>query len=270
MSTDAKTILFPHSCLTGATRQKVLSSVADLMVCKPWYMDDNDTQEEDGYGRTHVVRPPQDLKPPEDFKRLLSEYRAWVAQNPGYVFLPMPDQEAATWDIRGSLRGNGLRARSILQQKALHWHLILHLERELEENRATADELLLQVKAQSSPLQEALGETEPVPGLLDDLSVSNPYADMDDRRLKQVLRAWFGLFGGFVPLDGTLLTLSPVILTYAAELFELAPLGQTLEKEASSTYAIHLPGSPVDADAAETNPVRAGLSGKTVMLITGG
>jgi len=269
MTTDPKTILFPHSYLPGSLRERVLSSVTGLVICKPWHMDDKDAEEERD-GRMHVLRPPEDLRPPADFKRLLDEYRAWVTQNPGYVFFPMPDQEGATWDIRRSLRGNDLPAQRTLQETALHWHLILHLEKELEENRATADELLLRVKAQSSPLQEALGETGPQHGLLDDLPVSNPYADMDDRRIKQVLRAWFGLFGAFVPEDGTLLTLSPGVLTYAADLFDLGPLGESMTKKAPWPDAIHLPGLFVDARAAQRDPVRAGLSGKTVVLAAGG
>jgi hypothetical protein len=262
-------ILFPHSYLPGAAGEKILSSFATLTVCKPWYME-NAGDAEGRDGRIDIVHPPEDLKPPRDFMKLLAEYRVWMSQNRGYTPpLPLGAGEDATWEIRHALRHTGKGAREPVEEQALKWHLILHLERELEENRTSADEMLLRVKAKRSPLAEALGEAAPRNDFFDDLALSDSHPSIEERHLRQVLSAWFGLFGRVLPGDGILLTMAPDVLNYAAELFGTGRLEPSMQESASSFRIIKLPASSIDFRM-EKNPVRAGLSGKTLILISGG
>lgn len=261
-------ILFPHSYLPSAVRKRILSSFAALTICQPWYMgggEDAETRD----GRIHIVHPSEDLRPPKNFMKLLAEYRLWMSQNRGYTPLPLGTGEGATWEIRHALRHTGKDVREPVEEQPLKWHLILHLERELEENRASADEMLLRVKTERSPLAEALGETPPSHGLLDDLPVSDSYPSMEERHLKQVLSAWFGLFGPSVAADGILVTMAPEVLGYAEELFETGPLELSMEGSASSFRRILLPASSIDSRM-EKDPVRAGLSGRTLILMDWG
>jgi len=152
--------LFPHSYLPGAARDRILSSFDSITVCQPWYME-SAAGTENNDGRVTIVRPPEDLKPPEDFRKFLSESRLWMSQNQGYTPLPTGEGEGATWEIRHALRQTGKEVREPVAEQALKWHLVLHLIRELEEDRNSADEMLLRVKAERSPLAEALGEVEP-------------------------------------------------------------------------------------------------------------
>ncbi len=216
--------------------------------------------------RITIVRPPEGLKPPEDFRKFLSEYRLWMSQNQGYTPLPPRGGEDSTWEIRHALRQTGKEVRAPVEEQALKWHLVLQLERELEEDRTSADEMLIQMKAKRSPLEDALGEASPSQGFLEDLPLSDPHSSIDERHLRIVLGAWFGLFGSSLPDGGSLLTIAPNVLDYAAELFGTGPPKPSTEEGASSLRTIHLPRSSVDARR-EKDSVRAGLSGRTLILV---
>ena len=258
-------IIFPHSYLPESTKDRILSSFASITVCQPWYMG-SAAGTESNDGRITIVRPPEDLKPPEDFRKLLSEYRLWMSQNQGYTTLPTGGGEDATWEIRHALRQTGTEVREPVEGQAFKWHLVLHLERELEEDRTSADEMLLRVKAERSPLAEALGEANPAHGLFDDLPLSDSHPSIEERHLRHVLGAWFGLFGRSLPDGGSLLTIAPDVLSYAAELFGTGLPKPSTEEGASSFPTIHLPRFSVDSRM-EKDSVLAGISGRTLILV---
>lgn len=258
-------ILFPHSYLPGAARDRILSSFGSITVCQPWYMGSGAGTESND-ARITIVRPPEDLKPPEDFRRLLSEYRLWMSQNQGYTPLPTGGGEDATWEIRHALRQTGKGVRAPVEEQTLKWHLVLHLERKLEEDRTSADEMLLGVKAERSPLAEALGEANPSHGLFDDLPLSDSHPSIEERHLSHVLGAWFGLFGRSLPDGGSLLTIAPNVLSYAAEIFGTGLPEPSREEGASSFPTVHLPRSSVNTRM-EKDSVLAGLSGRTLILV---
>ena len=261
-------ILFPHSYLPGSARNRILSSFAPITICQPWYMG-SAAGTESNDGSITIVRPPEDLKPPEDFRRLLSEYRLWMRENQGYASLPTGGGEDATWEIRHSLRQTGKEVREPVEEQALKWHLILHLERELEEARASADEMLIQAKAKKSPLEEALGEASPSPGFLEDLPLSDPHPSIDERHLRQVLAAWFGLFGRALPHDSTFLTLDAQVMDYAIGRFEADTSNPSGNEEEPFLQTAYLPRLSVDSDL-HNDPVSVGLSGKTLILMDHG
>jgi len=261
---DLKAILFPHSWLPEDVQREICAPFPVLTICKPWFMDEGE-DEEAANGGIHIVRPPEAMRPPADFLKLLAEYRLWMRQNPGYPYLPTQQDDIATWEIRRSLRQNGDEGRHPLQEEAIPWHLILHLEREVEESRSAANEMLLRAKAGQAPLAEALGEEVPPHGLLDDLSPHQSYPAMEERRVRQVIGAWLGLFGPSIPWDGVLLTMTPEVLSFAAELFEVGPIDPPTREGAWFLRAIHLPRSSPDLRR-EKDPAVAGLSGKTVIL----
>ncbi len=258
-------ILFPHSYLHESARDRLLSSFGSITICQPWYMG-SAAGTESNDGRITIVRPPEDLKPPEDFRKLLSEYRLWMSQNQGYTPLPTGGGEDATWEIRRALRQTGKEVREPVEEQALKWHLVLHLERKLEEDRTSADEMLLRVKAEKSPLAEALGETNLSHGLFDDLPLSDSHPSIEDRHLSHVLGAWFGLFGRSLPDGVSLLTIAPGVLSYTAELFGTGLPEPSKEEGASSFPTIHLTRSLVDSPM-EKDSVLAGLSGRTLILV---
>ncbi|HID29649.1 MAG TPA: hypothetical protein EYP19_06535 [Desulfobacterales bacterium] len=262
---DLTAIIFPHSYLPGAASDRILSSFDSITVCQPWYMG-SASGTENNDGRITIVHPPEDLKPPEDFRRLLSEYRLWMSQNKGCTPLPTWGGGNATWEIRHALRQSGKGVREPIEEQTLKWHLVLHLARALEEDRTSADEMLLRVKAERSPLAEALGEANPSQSLFEDLPLSNSHPPIEERHLRHVLGAWFGLFGSSLPDGGSLLTIAPNVLNYATELFGTGPPKPSMEKGASSFRTIYLPRSSVESRM-ENDSVRAGLSDRTLILV---
>ena len=258
-------ILFPHSYLPDFARDRILSFFDSIIICRPWYMESAaDTENNDD--RITVLRPPEDLKPPEDLRKILSEYRLWMSQNQGYSPLPAGGGEDATWEIRHALRQTGKEVREPIEELALKWHLVLHLEQELEENRTSADEMLLRVKAERSPLAEAIEDGNPSHGLFDDLPLASSQLSIGERHISPVLGAWFGLFGSSLPEDGTLITIAPDVLNYAADLFGAELPEPSREGGKSYFQTIQLPRSSVDSRM-EEDSVREGFSGRTLMLV---
>jgi hypothetical protein len=258
-------ILFPHSYVPGFARDRILSSFGSITVCQPWYMEPAAGTEEND-GRITIVRPPEDLKPPDDIRKILSEYRLWMSQNQGYSPLPAGGGEDATWEIRHALRQTGKEDSEPVEEQSLKWHLVLHLERELEENRTSADEMLLRVKAERSPLAETIEEVNPSHGLFDDLPLPSSHLSIGERHLSPVLSAWFALFGQSLPDSGSLVTIAPDVLSYAADLFGIGFSEPSGEDGTSSFTTIHLPRSSGDSPV-EKDSVMAGLSGRTLILV---
>ena len=262
---DRSAVLFPHTYLPEAAWKTIFSYFQSITLCEPWYAKGSALQEEI-HGRINVIHPPSSLRPPADFMKLLSEYREWVAQNRGAApLLQGSAGEGSTWDIRKAIRQAEKKADQSTEEKAFLWHLLLHLEQDLERGRTSTDEMILMMKSSASPLREALGEAEPGQGLLDDLPVSSSSSPpVEERHLRQLLNAWFGLFGAAIPQDHNFLTLSPEVLSYAAELFGTALPHPGPDHHGSRFKRVELPR----ADASiEEDPVLHGLSGRTLIYV---
>ncbi|MBW1781876.1 MAG: hypothetical protein JRL30_14185 [Deltaproteobacteria bacterium] len=259
-------IIFPHTYLPESNIKRIASSFGTITIFVPWYMEPV-TGLASHTASLNILRPAEHTRPPEDFKRLLSEYRLWMQQNQRHA-APVSTEtgEDTTWEIRQSIRKTGKAGIAPADDHAFKWHLILHLERELEENLASADEILLRMKAKKSPLEEALEETNPSQDLFEDLPLSGVYPSTGEHHLGQILTAWFGLFGGMVQDDSILLTLDARVMAYAMGLFEAEP-NKPYEKEgAPFLKTVYLPRLSDDSDLLE-DPVSAGLSGKTLILL---
>jgi len=268
-------VLFPHSFVGEPELKRILSLFGGLIICQPWFMEDPRLCAENPTVR--VVHPPHDAKPGEDFKRLLSEYKAWISQNrdKGYTaFLALTRDrnfdEPNTWNIRQTLRHTGKTASAFPRDHILKWHLVLHLVREYEESRMEEEKLLTTLRGRS-PLQEALGEESPPVDLFRDFPSSESFLQ-EDRHLRQVLEAWFGLFGKAIPNDGFLLTLDPLVFNHASELFELPDAGWQEASRlgfSSNQAAIKirdLPSIPRKAEALD-DPVPRGLSSRKLIFL---
>ena len=277
-------VLFPHCYITEKNLKRILPIVERLMICQPWFMElPLSTLERDEAPFIDILLPPDNMKPKEDFKRLLSEYQFWMRQNQdrGYAAFLNATQKATlsedtSWEIRKMIRQTGQDTPVSQESHALKWHLILHLARAFEENLMAADDILKQVKQQKSPLEEALGEEAQLQNMFDDLPQSETDLFVDEHHLQQVFEAWFGLFGETLPDHGILITLSRHVITYVKKIFDDKVI--RLSKEAAELVSpkissnfpdfipYHLPHLTEDANA-RRDPVLAGLSGRTIALL---
>ncbi len=170
-------VLFPHCYITEKNLKRILPIVKRLTICQPWFMEEPlPVLKRDKASFIDILLPPDNMKPKEDFKRLLSEYQFWMRQNQdrGYAAFLRATQKTALsedtqWEIRQMIRQTGQDTPVSQESQALKWHLILHLERAFEKNLMAADDLLKQVKQQKSPLKDALGEETQVQNMFDDL-----------------------------------------------------------------------------------------------------
>ncbi len=254
------------------------------MICQPWFMEEPlPVLKRDEVSFIDILLPPDNMKPKEDFKRLLSEYQFWMRQNQdrGYAaFLGATQKTALSedthWEIRKMIRQTGQDTPVSQESHALKWHLILHLARAFEENLMAAEDILKQVKQQKSPLEEALGEEAQVQNMFDDLPQSETDLFVDEHHLQQVFEAWFGLFGEILPDHGILITLNRHVINYVKKIFDDKVI--RLSKEAaelvspkiSSNFSdftpYHLPHLADDVSN-RRDPVLAGLAGRTIALL---
>jgi hypothetical protein len=277
-------ILFPNSYLPESFAETIQSIFGRITICQPWFMDGPMPKaKSEGFSSIRIVRPAESLKPEGHFKRLLSEYRLWMAQNRdrGYTAFLNAIREAGLsednpWEIRQMIRQTGKESPVSQEDNSLKWHLILHLAREFEENRLEEEEMLSRVKHQKSPLAQALGDGVPAKGMFEDLPQSEKSLFVDKHHLGQVIKAWFGLFGGHLQDHALLITLDRHVMEYVTDIFE-GETGHPPEEEEdsfspeSASSRIPFPRKYLprlsDEKTDQTDPVLTHLSGKTIILL---
>lgn len=297
---DIPVTLFPHSHLSEKALRPILSSFGPVTVYQPWYMEPPPfALEEDFEDVVKVMNPPLGLKPGEGFKRLLSEYKNWIKQHQDKskaAFLKASQEmgpvEESSWEIRKALRkkgpafGRNSSSGAVLtsQQKqeespAMKWHIILHLARDIEDDRREADNLLEELKDKGSPLLGLLGEEDTKNPLMD----LNPFESDPQTALYPmdlILEAWFSLFGGYLKGDELLLTLSRQAMDYVSKTWdaEVREVGGDISPETGrvspwepSIGAHKIPHryfSPISSQSShEKSKLLKHLSGKTLILM---
>ncbi len=270
-------VLFPHTHVRSKVLERLIETFGSLILCQPWFTEP--TAFSDGFekGALEVCFPPEALKPKEDFKRLLSEYQGWMMDNQGKnrpAAFSAGETGDATWTIRKAIRDAGKDADDPALQNTLKWHLILHLARNLEEERVSAQDLLQRASKTRSPLAEAMEKDEGIPDMFEDLPLSGTYPYVNDRHLNLIFDAWFGLFGHLIEAGAELLTLDRQVMSYASGLFDgcdvqtLADINPSPENEPdASGFKISRRALPrLSNPSALADPVLRALSGKTLIL----
>lgn len=267
-------ILFPHTHIAKADLQELLASYGSLTICQPWHMDGylSGGLTED-FSSVKIVRPLENMKPKGNFKALLSEYQAWAMQNidKDYAAFLRAAQETALTEstpreIRQMIRHIKQKTTLTPEVHALRWHITLHLARQFEEDTMQAEKMLDELKGKKSPLDEALGGEVPLKGLLQDLPETEGYPFINENHLRQVLEAWLGLFGNYLP-DHALLTLDAHVMNIITESSEDKSLSPVAPSSENHIILKHMPQVP-DELVSATDPLLTALSEKTIMLFS--
>ena len=272
----APKILFPHTQLESRLLERLIEVFGSVTLCQPWFTEPTVLLKEDG--GLKVLFPPEPLKPKDDFKRLLSEYQGWMMDNqgknrPGAFSTGGTGDE--TWALRKAIRDAEKDADGPGLKNTLKWHLVLHLARNLEEERGSAQALLQRAAKAKSPLAEAMEKNEEIPDMFEDLPLSGTYPYVNDRHLNLIFDAWFGLFGNQIEKDAELLTLDGQVMRYALDLFDgcdvqtLGDMNPSQETELdASGFTIRRETLPrLSNPSALKDPVLRALSGKTFILV---
>ncbi len=271
-------VLFPNTTIDAAGIRDLLDHFSQVTLCRPWFMGEVDV---DGVASSslRIRHPPEELKPEQDPKRLVSEYQTWMNQHQGKghaAFVETNHTEPPTWEIRQALRRMSDRGESqAVENPALKWHLVLHLAAIFEQSRSEADALLRRLKAQGSPLETALEDPADLPGPLSDVSLTDPPLLANDHHMRQIFEAWLGLFGKQIPVREALVTGHPHIFEYASTVFDRATTTAPLNKTESDPRmedmqkaGLQFQNFPVLAERETgSDPVMAGLSGRTLILL---
>ncbi|MGD9033369.1 MAG: hypothetical protein PVH02_11940 [Desulfobacteraceae bacterium] len=225
---DLPAILFPHAYLPEPMVKKILSFFGPITIFQPWFMErpvlGSGANEANA---VQVLRPPDDLKPGEDFMIRLSEYRHWIEQNSdkGYTeFLQVSQEndltEDTTWEIRQMIRRGTRQASAPQEDPALKWHLILHLAQDVEDQKLEADKALMALREKDVPLKGTVEESGEMDHLLADLAPFGSEPIGDEYRLRQILEAWLALFGGYLNEKALLVTSSRHVMDYVTDLWK--------------------------------------------------
>jgi hypothetical protein len=240
--TESPLVLFPHTHVAGADANRLLEQFGDVTLCQPWYMDSPIMDDGNPNQMTfRVVRPLEMHKPPEDFRRLLSEYRQWMRENRGRGYAAFfgssqdtEPSDGSLWEVREILRQDGRTRGDNPEAEVLRWHMILHLNREFQEHQREIRQLMRRIKEQTSPLKDALGEeTAAAQQFLEDLpeSVDHPFGD--DTHLKRVCEAWIHLFEDQLKGSFSLVTLNRCVLDFVVDLFQAHDTETQLKEESA-------------------------------------
>lgn len=260
--------VFPHASVPEKILNTILSFFKSVKIGRPWFMDQPLplSQRE----RMRIVYPPQELKPPGDFKALLAEYHAWIRTNHDKgtdAFLSYKDQashgQEATWEIRRDLRQQTERSEAERRKNAVKWNLLLHLAHQIHEQAGEAENLLRSLKHVDSPLKGLIEDEDP-PRPLFDLPESEGPALLSKAGMSQILEAWFSLFNTHLSAHEILLTFSRGVFHYLCDAWE--EWGGGLTEEIPLGKGMVLKRLPL-LEPAGANAVRTYLSGKTIGMI---
>jgi len=193
--------------------------------------------------------PPEEYKPEADFNALLDECFNWAYEQgeksrkeiikTGHI---NPTSNESLRHIKTTL-ANRISDTS-QKDMILRWHMLLHLANRLEENRNDANRMLENLKKQPSPLMNNADLTESTQYPLESLRAIAPESFLNDTNMKQLLRAWYGLFSGMIDRDDMLLIIdrrifdclsdecnilgnnlkNPEIVSFKSPLFEAADI----------------------------------------------
>jgi hypothetical protein len=233
--------LFPHSNPPEDIIKRVTSFFGPMKMCLPWFMEPPTFINE---APVEILYPPDNLRPKDTFKAILSEYRFWVKQNQDRTYWEIiksdrsgkPEDEA-TWNIRHMIT-RGVESISDSEEDLItRRHLVLHLEGEMEEQQASADSILRTLKNKRSPLEGSLEKKLDINGLFEDLPGLDSDSSLTDLNLAHLIEAWLGLFHRYIEEKGLLITLNSRIMDFLSERWsELTDYGS-----AEGTLLIDIP-----------------------------
>ncbi len=271
-------LIFPHTHVEDRLLERLMEMFGSLTLCQPWFTEPTVPPKAAKDGNLKVCFPPEALKPKTDFRHLLREYQGWMMDHQGKnrTTTVLPGETGdETWTIRKAIRDAGKGAEDPASSNTLKWHLILHLARNLEEDRQSAQDLLQQAARRKSPLVEAVAQEEEVPDMFKDLPLSGAaYPYVTDRHLGLIFEAWFGLFEQIVEAGSEFLTLDRQVIAHASTLFDGCDVQPLEDTSLSQTEEFDITGLRLERKrlprllnpSISKDPVLKNLSGKSLIL----
>jgi hypothetical protein len=244
-------MLFPHCFMDPDRLKGAIGLFGSLEICLPWEMNpEADMAREEIAPFIKVLRPPEALKPGPGFGRRLAEYREWMRHHQDKSILHFlgslqgyDSSEEKSWEIRKGMRGERDQAEMAIEDPGLKYHLVLHLAREAEESRHTAESLIDVIKASGSPLSGAIDAEDENPGLFDDLPSREGPSMWQGHQWLQMVEAWLGLFHQHLAERRILLTPDPGLADFLKERFEKTR-GEIPDRLFPETMTIRIPEIP--------------------------
>ncbi len=200
----------------------VVFHFSPVRVYLPWYMDPPDfIMNNPGIICSY---PSGDLKPEKSFKNILLECLAWLRQHHDKSLIEILKSgyrdnsgDDTIWEIR-RLLGNNIRSGSTSpENRAVQWHLILHLAKEMEAQMSEANRILFNLRHRPPLLDKSVEKAIAAENLLEDLSGFNHESTLNDTRLTRIIEAWFGLFGSLIPENEIIFTGSTALYNHIVE-----------------------------------------------------
>ena len=225
MNRNLPCVIFPHASLSEGNLKRVLSLFDRVTLFRPWFLEGEALAEKYPSPMVQAFDPPERLKPREEFKSLLAEYRQWIRVNKGggfpafLAYAQDRSRDPRIYEIRGMIRNMGNPLEQDEKSKILQWHLTLHLADELEGDQESTEALLRAVDGLGSPLKGAI-EDQDMPGVLSGVPDMARETFFTEQRLTSLLDAWVSLHGEQVPGRSPLVTVNPQVMQFLKDIWE--------------------------------------------------
>jgi hypothetical protein len=235
----------------------VLSIFSKVLVYKPWYAEDLEPLNNQGYSDYVLLQnPPLERKPENHVKGLLPEYYRWMMEHSDrtswksvQTYKEIESGENKIWEIRKILRNAGKDSPASTKDRDFKNHLILHLAQEIEKHRMELNDRVHFLKKKGSVLEGAIEQINQENSPLNNLQSFNMEGMMDESHFTYIVESWLDLFGD--SLSGT----AP-LLTLERSVFDLIrdALSEMRSGDTSARITLHESEFP-DLSAYELNEI---------------
>jgi hypothetical protein len=205
---------FVYSGLT--LDREIIRRLSPVRVYFPWgihppeYTDDTEII---------ILYPPEELRPTVDITLLLDEYYNWANErgeknrNEAIKISSGPASDESIHSIRAIISG---RASEGVPEKdmAIRWHILLHLRDKFEGQRKEVNRMIEVIRNRKSPLFNHADLTDKTLYPFETLKGVETESFVKDSNLRQLLKAWHGLFGGNTGYGDLLLILDRPVFDY--------------------------------------------------------
>jgi hypothetical protein len=201
-----------------ALDREIIRHISPVRIYIPWgvqrheYIDDTEIQ---------VLYPPEELRPAEDINIMLDECYRWAKEqgekNRNEICKTansVPVSDESIHSIKTIISGRASAARVSDKEMTIRWHMLLHLADRFEGQRKEANRMLETLRKRRSPLFNHADLTDKTLYPFETLKGMDAEAFVKDSNLRQLLKAWHGLFGGYTGDGDMLLSIDRTVFDY--------------------------------------------------------
>jgi hypothetical protein len=225
-----------------AVNREIIRFLSPVRAYLPWgahppeYADDTEII---------ISYPPKELRPTVDINLILGECYNWAyergekSRNEIIKTSSGPVSDESLTSIRNILAGRALTDASE-KDMTIRWHLLLQLADRFEVHRKEANRMIEAIRKRRSPLFNHADLTDRTIYPLETIEGMNTESFVSDNNVRQLLKAWHSLFGGYIGDDDILFIIDRSVFNYLLNEYEVFSNNIDLKNDKIFTFKIPL------------------------------